>query len=510
MLQLRPYQQNAVEEIRTALAQYRRVLFQAQTAFGKTVTFSFIALCSQKYNRKVLIVSDRTEILMQNGGALERFGMDVEYINPKCTSVPTKNISVGMSQTLKRRIEKPEWAEYVKTIELLIIDECHVSVSDFLHYAVSDKCFVLGCTATPRRYGNMTQLGHLYAALVTGISTKELIEMGYIAKPRMFSVVAPKLDIPIDQSIGDYNRKALAERFESRTLYKGVVSEWMRIAPGTKTIVFCCSSKQTIEVCKEFNANGVSAKYILSGEFEDDVDYSGERSEIIEQFKRNDFLVLVNLNIATAGLDITDIETVVLDFATVSIARYRQAMGRGCRVTETKKEFTILDCGENIRRHGGFTADVEWCLWHSSTTGDGIQTLKLCDKNKPDRNGKYGCEQMVPSTCKVCPNCGKILVDEKWDYILHLEEVKENTEDDIETYACNRRIDGWSLPRILISICTANPDSMRPAFIKAYLALNPEKTKADAGRYYYVFMKQFGDKIKRKRDAASADGNLFK
>ena len=55
MIKLREYQQTAIEEIRVALAKYRRVLFQAQTAFGKTITFSYIALASQKFNRKVHI-----------------------------------------------------------------------------------------------------------------------------------------------------------------------------------------------------------------------------------------------------------------------------------------------------------------------------------------------------------------------------------------------------------------------------------------------------------------------
>lgn len=497
---LRPYQEEAVNEIREALMRYRRVLFQAQTAFGKTITFSYIAFCSQKYNRKVLILSDRTEILMQNGKAFKRFGMDVGYISPKQRNVPTKNVSCGMAQTMKRRIEKEEWKAYAASLELVIIDECHTATSDFIHPYLSDKCFVLGCTATPRRYGNTAQLGTFYAAMVQGISTKELVDMGYIARPHMYSVVAPKLDIPIDQSIGDYDRKALAQRFESRTLYKGVVHEWLRLTPNTKTIVFCCSSTQTIEVCKEFNENGVSAKYVLSGTFEDDSVYSGKRSEVFDEFSRGEFLVLVNLNIATAGLDVPDIETVVLDFATVSISRYRQAMGRGCRVTPEKKDFNVLDCGENIRRHGGFMADVKWSLWHDTHTSDGMQILKTCDESKPDRNGKYGCGAFIPNTCKVCPKCGKILVDEKWEYILHLEEVKDGAEEgSIEEYVTARRLDGWSMPRIMIGLCSANPDNMRKAFIEGYLALNDGKTERDAGRYYYVFMKQFGDRIKKKR-----------
>src|SRR5574344_453871 len=165
MITLRPYQETSVNEIRTALAKYRRVLFQLPTAGGKTIIFSYIAQASAKYNRKVLILSSRTEILQQNGGALERIGIDVAYINPKARKVATERVCCGMAQTLRRRVEKEEWQEFMKTVELVIIDECHETVSDFVHEFLALKCFVLGVTGTPRRYGNMGQLGSLNAAV---------------------------------------------------------------------------------------------------------------------------------------------------------------------------------------------------------------------------------------------------------------------------------------------------------------------------------------------------------
>ena len=114
---LRSYQQTSVDEVRQALAKYKRVLFQLPTGGGKTICFSYMALASQKFNRKVLIVSSRTEILMQNGGALERFGLDVSYISPKSKKIPTTNVVVGMAQTIRRRMENPEWLEYLKSVE---------------------------------------------------------------------------------------------------------------------------------------------------------------------------------------------------------------------------------------------------------------------------------------------------------------------------------------------------------------------------------------------------------
>lgn len=500
-LKLRPYQETAVTEIRMALAQYRRVLFQLPTGGGKTVCFAYIAASSQKYNRKVLILSSRTEILTQNGGALTRLGLDVQYVSSKHRNIPTKNCVVAMAQTMKRRVEKPEWREYLTSVEILIVDECHECVGAFIYPYVSEKCFVLGVSATPRRFGKMPQLGEVFRAMVKGVTVRELVDMGYLARARHFTVAAPKLgDVKIDSGTGDYNGKQLARKFEDKTIYKGVIDEWFRICPTAKTICFCVSSEQAISFTQELNARGVKAKYVLSGSFESDESYSGERSEVFAEFHRGDIQVLVNVGVCIAGYDEPGIECVILNFATISMTKYRQAIGRASRICEGKSEFIILDAGENVRRLGMFEQDIDWSLWHDVGAGGGMMMLKDCDSTKPDRNGKYGCGARIPNTCRVCPACGRLLVNKEYDYQCQLEEVVEQSEESIEVYAAKKRLDGWSVPRIMISVCVANHDNMRKAFCAAYMAINPNKDYKAACAYYYQFMKQFGERIKKKRE----------
>ena len=134
MIKLRDYQEESISEIRTALSMYRSTLFQLTTGGGKTVIFSSIAKSSQKYGRKVLIISNRTEIMHQNGGSLSMIGLSVEYISPKNREIPSGNVAVGMSQTIRRRVSvSEEWREYIKSIELLIVDEAHCCDHDFIY-----------------------------------------------------------------------------------------------------------------------------------------------------------------------------------------------------------------------------------------------------------------------------------------------------------------------------------------------------------------------------------------
>lgn len=500
---LRPYQINAVNEIRTALAQYRRVLFQLPTGGGKSLCFSYIAQQSQKYNRRVLILSNRVEILAQNGGALGSLGLDVQYIDRYHRNIPNKRIAVGMSQTLRNRIEQTEWQEYVRSIDLCIVDEAHCCDHDFVYHYLKDSCFVLLVTATPQRQGKQEQLGRFAAAMVTGVSVKELIRLGYLTPARHFTIAAPKLDdVEIDYKSQEYNQKSLAKKFEDKRVYCGVIDEWFRICPDRKTLMFCVSSKQAIECTKIFVERGISARYVLSGKFEDDSAYSGERSDVMDAFKNNEFQVLVNVGVAVAGTDVPDITCVIANYATTSMTKWRQSIGRSSRICEGKKDFIILDAGDNIRRLGFFEQEIEYSLWHNESAGGGIQQMKVCPTDKIDINHNKGCGQLIPSTCRYCPCCGFKFPTEKDEVVLHLEEVAESEEKDMVSWAAQKKLEGWKLSRILMQVCLANVGNERKAFIEVYCKLYA-KTEAEAKKYWFVFDKNVWSKHKRKRTATA-------
>lgn len=461
---------------------------------------------SASKGRKVLILSDRTEILKQNIKYVTNFHSDVAFINPKQRTIPNGNIVVAMTQTMKRRVEKQEWADYLLTFDFVIIDEAQSCCSDYIHKYLRNDVWLLGLSGSPQRYGKMTQLGSLYSALVETVTIKDLIGLGYLSKAHLYSVAAPKMDdVPIDYHSGDYNQKALARKFEDKRLYSGIVSEYVRLVRGAKALCFCVSSEQTIEVTKEFNRHGISAKYVLSSSFDSDETYSGERSEVFEQFKNGEFTVLVNCGVAVAGLDIPDIEVVIANYATMSLVKWLQSLGRGARVTDTKKDFYILDAGENYKRLGRYEDVRQFSLWHDESKGGGIQMMKECPTDKIDINHKKGCGQLVPTTCKYCPCCGHKFVSEKDEVQLHLEEVAENEEEDLVAWAAKKKLEGWKLSRVLINVCLANVGEERKAFIEVYTKLYG-KTEEEARKYWFVFKKNVWSKIKHKRtDNKSTD-----
>lgn len=510
-LQLRPYQQTAVAEIRQALTKYRRVLFQAPCAFGKTICFSYITASSQKYGRRVLILSSRCEILTQNGGSLAKFGMDVDYVSPKHKKIPSKNIVVAMAQTMKRRIEQPEWQEYVKSVDICIIDECHEQISDYIHQYLRPDVWLLGVTATPCRRSHQNQLGDFYKAMVRTVTVKELMDLGYLAVPTHYSIIAPSLDgLAIDSGTGDYNKRMLAQRFESKKLYTGIVNEYLRLTPHQKAICFCVSAKQAVSITEEFCNKGVPARYVLSGDFDSDETYSGKRSDVFDDFAKNKFEVLVNVGVCTAGFDQVDIKVVILNFATVSLCRYLQATGRGARITDTKHEFTVLDAGQNIAKFGIYEKDRDFSLWHDEHSSTGVMAMKICDQTKRDCEGKLGCGEMLPITLKKCPKCGWIFPTAEYEYQLHLEKVEEESEaGSPEEFAVKMRQQGWKLNRICVQVGLKDPDRAKQNCMRAYLSCSPGKTQDDARKFWWMFEKNVWSKVKSKVTKKDEGPSLF-
>lgn len=499
-IQLRPYQERAVGEIREALCRYKRVLFQSPTGSGKGVVVGTIASLSHQKGKRILIVCHRIEIVKQNIKQAQRMGIECSMISPKQRNVPTTQASCAMVQTLQRRIAKQEWADYLQSIDLLMIDEAHISNFTWLFDYMRPDCFCVGFSATPCRMGQQPQLALEYRAMVTGVSIRELIEQGYLCRCKLYALDAPRMDdVEWDYARGDYNLRQMSQKFQSRTKYVGAVDNYERIIKGKKTIVFCCSSEQTIELTKEFCKRGIKAKYLLSSSFDEDSEYSDERAKLLKDFEDGEFDVLINLGCAVAGMDIPSIEAVILMYATTSVSKYLQSIGRAARIAPNKNGvFYCLDFGGNYERLGRYEDDRAWVLWHNTGAGGGIAPTKVCPQ----------CGSMIAVMYQDCPFCGYHYPSRQEVYEAELQEIverKEGTKESLEQWVARKKLEGKKTNWILVNICINNPDNQKEVFARAIEVLRTQHGEKLSPKYWYFFKKNILDKIKKKKE----DKNLF-
>lgn len=498
MIKLRGYQEALIAEARQALAKHKHIIVQSPTGSGKGVLIGSMASMS-KY--KVLILAHSEEILKQDAGHARKWGIEASEVYARTRKKPETKCCVMMAQTLRQRIKKEDWLEWLNGFSFVILDECHRAEFDFVFDSISDKVFVVGLSASPARYGQMRQLGLDYGAVVVGPQVSELIDQHYLCRCRLFSLDAPSLDdVEWSYARGDYNLGQMAAKFKSRARYVGAVDNYERLCKGQKCLVFCCSSEQTINLTQEFCSRGIEAKYCLSGDFDEDEEYSGERKAVVDAFARGEFPVLVNYGLFTTGIDIPDIKVVMLMFSTTSLVKYLQCLGRASRIADGKdNEFLCLDFGRNYERLGRYEDRREWSVWHNTSAGGGVAPTKECPQ----------CHKLVPVSWKQCQFCQYVWPTQQDIYNAELNEiVAKADEESIESYVARKKLEGKSNNWILVQVCIKNPDNQKEAFMRAIEVLRTKHGANISPKYYFFFKKEILSKvIVKKKDESPS---LFK
>lgn len=477
MIELRPYQQKFVHDIRSSFKQgFNAVLCQLPTGGGKTIIFSYVALSTAQKGNRVLILTDREELLKQAGGAIKKFGLNPSFIKAGTKFIDyRKNIYVAMSQTLRNRIKLKEWADFIQNdIDLIIIDEAHIQEFNYLfECGLLKGKKVLGFTATPSRSGKMRQLGMDYEKLIRGAEPKDLIDLGYLLNCDTYKFDAPDMaGVKINSLTGDYSEDSMFQRYDRATFYQGLVINYEKYAKGKKMIVFCCNVEHAIKTTIQLNESGYRAKFISSdrakpkevastslfdedgfGEQRADFEryksklkgyhfyhenykkYSGGRATIFKDFKEGNFEILVNVDIATKGFDEPSIDVVAIYRSTQSTTLWLQMLGRGSRLHEGKESFTVFDFGGNVDRLGNYDDNRTWSLWHETKkAGGGVPPLKECgvtSTGKPIKSTsdvEKGCRRLIMASLQLCPYCGFRYPDKKEakEVELVLSEIKDD------------------------------------------------------------------------------------
>jgi DNA repair protein RadD len=119
----------------------------------------------------------------------------------------------------------------------------------------------LGLTATPA-LGNGKGLGAVYSGMETAISTRELVEQGWLVPCKVFAPDKPDLKGVARDKNGDYNTGQLAERMDRPKITGNVLTNWRSTPTGRRTVVFCCTIEHAKHVCEEFNAAGIPFRHI--------------------------------------------------------------------------------------------------------------------------------------------------------------------------------------------------------------------------------------------------------
>lgn len=298
--------------------------------------FSEIARRTTLKKNRVLFLVHRREILDQTITTFKKQKVDLNLT------------TLGMVQTLTRHIEN------IPEPRLIIVDEGHRALAKSYQRILNKfpKAIVLLFTATPHRTGRM-QLDQIADDIIVGQSIHELTDKGFLAPFRYFQ---PPNDFDSKLlkrgSTGDFTNESMQEAMSTR-IFGHIVKQYKRIASGMQAVVYTYSIDSAHKIAAEFNEAGITARSV-NGKTPQDM-----RDHIVRMFRDQRIKILVNVNLFTEGVDLPNVDCVIMARPTASLSLYLQFSMR-CLNPRPGKTAIIIDHANNFKTFGYPDDDRDW------------------------------------------------------------------------------------------------------------------------------------------------------
>ena len=367
------------------------------TGAGKTIILTrFIYLYLEKYpTHKILVVSHTENILKQDHATLSNVfeGINIGLYSSGLKSYTIRKITVAGIQSIFRK------SELFSDFDIIVIDEAHLiqqkpnSMYQKLFKGMKSGYKRLGLSATifRRQSGYLHEgEGAMFNKVSFDLSSSDafmsLIEDGYLC-----DMIAKSTNYEMDvkgvkTTAGDYNQKALVEKFDRPHITDRAVKELIKYGKNYKSwLIFAIDIKHADSIHRTLLGLGIKSMCLHSRS-------KNERHSVTEAFKKRDIQALVSVGMVTTGFDAPNVDLICMLRPTKSPVLHIQMTGRGARPFPGKEHCLFLDFAGNTMRLG----PINNVIVTKKGKGNGKPPAKLC----PD------CGVIHHISVKVCNVCG--------------------------------------------------------------------------------------------------------
>lgn len=349
---LRPknYQQEMLDQLAAERSLGRkRSLVVAATGTGKTMVaaFDYRRTCSHVGGRpRLLFVAHREEILRQalrtyrevlrapDFGELLAGGREPESHDHLFATIDSLT-----SRQLLERLGPGHWHS-------VVIDECHRLAAARFHAFASavQPQLLLGLTATPERSDGQP-IHHYFDARPDGAPAVELrlwhaLDLQLLAPFEYYACddATDFSSVPWDRAGETAALDQIVTGNEVRA--RLAVNEWQRLSADprrSRALVFCVSVAHAEYMTAFLNRAGLPAACVVGSTAAD------ERRKAPERLSKGELCALVTVDLYNEGVDLPDVDTLLLLRPTQSPVLFLQQIGRGLRLADGKESCLVLD-----------------------------------------------------------------------------------------------------------------------------------------------------------------------
>lgn len=368
-------------------------LVTAPTGSGKSVMIAdFCRRVKEKWpSQRILVLAHDAEILVQDHKSIERQNPSYK-IGLYSAGLKSRTIESITVAGIQSAYKKPELFNH---FDIVLLDEAHTVSYDpksmyrkFLN-ALGKR--VVGFTATPFRLGTgYLHIGKdaMFSDIVFTISIETLQK-----EKKLCNITSKQPLITLDASQikkqeGDFIIKELSMAFDRELITTEIVQELVQYKDVRKKwMVYAIDIDHAEHITESLNNAGIKTAVLHSK-------LKVGRNIILDKFRAGKYQAVVSVAMLTTGVDIPEVDLIVLLRPTSSPVLHVQIIGRGMRINpaDIDADCLVLDFAGNLLRNGPIDSPVI----KLKGKGGGEAIMKVCE----------GCNEIVPIATRTCKICG--------------------------------------------------------------------------------------------------------
>ncbi|MEU2423084.1 DUF3427 domain-containing protein [Streptomyces sp. NPDC007851] len=345
-----PHQADMLERLRVEreVRGHDHNLLVAATGTGKTVmaALDYRNLHKQwggKQYPRLLFVAHRKEILKQSLRKYREVLDDASFGEPLFSGeLPRdwQHVFASVQSLNDQRLEQFDPEHF----DVIVVDEFHHATASTYRRVLSHfkPKQLLGLTATPERADGLNVQDEFFAGRIAAeMRLWEALDNDLLCPFHYFGVPDGTDLSRLDWRSGTYDQSQLGDLFSADHARARIVIKQVRDKVSDpmsmRGLGFCVTRKHAHFMAQCFQNAGLKAAAL------DSASKPEVRDRILAELKAGEIQVVFSVDLFNEGLDIPDVDTLLLLRPTNSATVFLQQLGRGLRRTPDKPVLTVLD-----------------------------------------------------------------------------------------------------------------------------------------------------------------------